>query len=262
VVARFGRYAGGMARVRVFHWKAEEAGALLDTLRAAGHQIDYEERIDYKVMPALKRAPPDAVVIDLSRLPSHGRECATALRGHKATRLIPIVFVDGLPEKVEAVRRLLPDAVYTSRGRLVSALKRAIAKGAVDPVVPAQMMERYAGKAACAKLGIGVGARVAVMDPPGDYVAVLGEAPEGVRFEEEGSGSITLWFVDDLDGWRGALRRIRGVAGRGKVWVVWRMGTGGVTLRVVGVVGAAVGLVDYKICSVNDTWSAMLFARR
>jgi hypothetical protein len=25
---------------------------------------------------------------------------------------------------------------------------------------------------------------------------------------------------------------------------------------------AAVGLVDYKICSVNDIWSGMLFARR
>src|SRR5258708_7671469 len=105
-----------MARVRVFHWKAAEAGGLLETLRAAGHQIDYEERVDYKVMPALKRAPPDAVVIDLSRLPSHGRECATGLRGNKATRLIPIVFVDGVAEKVDAIRELLPDAVYTSRG--------------------------------------------------------------------------------------------------------------------------------------------------
>src|SRR5882762_798631 len=169
-----------MARVRVFHWKAAEAGPLLDKLRSAGYQTDYEERIDYKVMPALKQSPPAAVVIDLSRLPSHGCEAATGLRGHKATRLIPIVFVDGLPEKVEAVRQRLPDAVYTSRAGLVSALKRALAKTPANPVVPAQMMERYASKPASAKLGIVAGARVSVIDPPVNYVAVIGEAPDGV----------------------------------------------------------------------------------
>jgi hypothetical protein len=255
-----------MARVRVFHWKAGEAGALLDTLRSAGYQTEYEERIDYKIMPALKRSPPDAVVIDLSRLPSHGRECATALRGSKATRVIPIVFVDGEPEKVEAIRRKLPDAVYTSRGRLVTALKRAIAKAPVEPVVPAQMMDRYAGKTACAKLGIGAGMRVAVVDPPANYVAVIGEVPDDVRFEEGGAGPITLWFVHDLEGWRSALARIRGGAGRSKLWILWRKqvagGRSGVTQRMIREEAGAVGLVDYKICSVNAVWSGMLFARR
>ena len=255
-----------MPRVRVFHWKAAEAGPLLDKLRSAGYETEYEERIDYAILPLLKRSPPAAVVIDLSRLPSHGREAATGLRGHKATRLIPIVFVDGLPEKVEAIRRQLPDAVYTSRARLVSALKQAIAKAPVDPVVPAQMMERYAGKPACAKLGIGVGARVAVVDPPANYVAVIGEVPGDVRFEEDGSCPITLWFVHDLDGWRGALSRIRVVAGRGKLWILWRKqavgNRSGVTQQMIREEAAAVGLVDYKICSVNDIWSGMLFARR
>src|SRR6202171_2144324 len=176
-----------MPRVRVIHWKAAEAGALLEKLRSAGYETDYDERIDYAILPSLKRSPPAAVVIDLSRLPSHGREVATALRGSKATRLIPIVFVDGVPEKVEAIRRQLPDAVYTSRGRLVPALKRAIAKAPVEPVVPAQMMERYAGKTACAQLGIGTGARVVVMDPPANYLGVIGELPAN-RSEERRVG--------------------------------------------------------------------------
>jgi hypothetical protein len=255
-----------MARVRVFHWKAAEAGPLLDKLRACGYETEYDERVDYAILPALKRSPPAAVVIDLSRLPSHGREVATALRGSKATRLIPIVFVDGLPEKVEAIRRHLPDAVYTSLGRLASALKQAIAKAPVEPVVPAQMMERYAGKTACAKLGIGAGTRVAVVDPPANYVAVIGEAPANVQFEEEGRCPLTLWFVHDLDGWRSALPRIRVVAGRGKLWILWRKQAAGkrsgVTQQMIREEAAAVGLVDYKICSVNETWSAMLFARR
>jgi CheY-like chemotaxis protein len=251
-----------MPRVRVIHWKAAEAGALLEKLRSAGYETEYDERIDYRILGTA----PDAVVIDLSRLPSHGREVAIALRGSKATRLIPIVFVDGVPEKVEAIRRWLPDAVYTSRGRLVSALKRAIAKAPVEPVVPAQMMERYASKPACAKLGIGAGARVAVMDPPANYLGVIGELPANVQFEEEGRCPLTLWFVHDVDGWRSALPRVRGVAGRSKLWILWRKkaagGRSGVTQRMLREEAGAVGLVDYKICSVNETWSGMLFARR
>ena len=38
--------------------------------------------------------------------------------------------------------------------------------------------------------------------------------------------------------------------------------SGGVTQQFLRESAAAVGLVDYKICSVDETWSAMLFARR
>ncbi len=239
-----------MPRVRVFHWKAAEAGDLLESLKDAGHQIESNER-----------ALPDAVVIDLSRLPSHGREVAIALRGAKKTRQIPIVFVDGAPEKVEAIRQKLPDASYTSRARLAAALKKAIRNAPVDPVVPAQMMERYAGKPACAKLGIGAGARVAVIDPPANYPSVIGELPVGVQFEENGACPVTLWFVQDLSAWRSALRRIRGLAGGSKLWILWRKGTE-ITLSRLREDAAAVGLVDYKICSVNKTWSGTLLALR
>jgi CheY-like chemotaxis protein len=237
-----------MPRVRVIHWKAVEAGELLKRLKDAGYQIESNER-----------ALPDAVVIDLSRLPSHGREVAIALRGAKKTRQIPIVFVDGSPEKVEAIRQKLPDAAYTSRGRLAAVLKKAIQNAPADPVVPAQMMDRYASKPACAKLGIGPGARVAVIDPPSSYTAVIGMVPEGVVFEENGECPVTLWFVQDLAAWRSALRRIRGVCAGSKLWILWRKGTE-ITLTRLREDSSAVGLVDYKICSVNQTWSGTLLA--
>src|SRR5580700_10405896 len=99
-----------MARIRLFHWKASEAEPLLAALKDAGHSVDYQEKL---ASPReLRDHPPDAYVIDLSRLPSHGREVGVYLRGAKATRHVPIVYVGGEPEKIEYVRRALPDAAY------------------------------------------------------------------------------------------------------------------------------------------------------
>ena len=66
-------------------------------------------------MKEFRKDPPDAVVIDLDRLPSHGREAGVFLRGSKSTRLIPLLFVctegvEGDPEKVARVKETLPDA--------------------------------------------------------------------------------------------------------------------------------------------------------
>jgi DNA-binding response OmpR family regulator len=105
-----------MARVRLFHWKAEEAKPLLTLLKAAGYSVDYKEPvISYR---EVRLSPPDAIVIDLSRLPSHGREVAVFLRGSKATRHVPIVFVGGEPEKLGASSR-------------TEAVSRAIRRGLV-----------------------------------------------------------------------------------------------------------------------------------
>jgi CheY-like chemotaxis protein len=257
-----------MARVRVIHWKANEAAALLSVLRAAGHTVEYDEEVDTGTFRAIRQSPPDAVVIDLSRRPSHGREVATFLRSHKATRPVPLVFVEGEPAKVEAVRKVLPDAVYSSAARLRPALGEALAKWPASPLVPVQMMDRYAGRSASQKLGIGEGATAALIDPPRNYAAVIGTLPAGARLEEAPAVPcpVTLWFVDDAAACRAALPRMRGLAVRSKLWVLWpklaASKTSGITQQFLRESAAAMGLVDYKICSVDKTWSAMLFAHR
>jgi len=253
-------------RVRLIHWKAAEAGPLLESLRAAGYQVDYEERPDYHLSQAIRAEQPAAVVIDLSRMPSHGREAGTFLRGSKATRNIPIVFVNGLPEKVEAVREKLPDAVYTTTARIAQAVKKAIAEAPANPVTPPQMMERYGARSAAQKLGIKPGARVAVIDAPRDYAAVVGALPEGASFVEQVGrrSEVTLWFVRDPASYQEALPGMRARAADGKLWILWRKGRkqNDLSLQAIRELAIAVGLVDYKICSVNPTWSGMLFARR
>jgi len=257
-----------MARVRLVHWKASEAAALVSSLRAAKHTVDYDEKLDGDTFRAMRESPPDAVVIDLSRLPSHGREVATFLRGHKATRPVPLVFVDGEPAKVAGVRKLLPDALYVSTAGVRTAVREALIRQPANPVVPVQMMQRYAGSSAAQKLGIGAGATAALIDPPRNYATVLGTLPEGARLEEAPAVAcpVTLWFVADAAACRAALPRMRGLAAHTKLWVLWGKAAAGkrsgVTQQFLRESAAAVGLVDYKICSVNETWSAMLFARR
>jgi hypothetical protein len=255
-----------MPRVRIIHWKPAEAAGLIDSVRAAGFTPEYDAEMNG---PAISRAIrahlPDAVLIDLSRLPSHGREVGIWLRGIKATRHIPLVFVNGEGEKLERVRKDLPDAAFATPADLKNVLKTSCHGLADAPLVPTQMMERYKEKPAAQKLGIIAGSTVAVMNAPRDYTHALGPLPEGVDIFEDPRSvhPVTLWFILDLEMLLAALPRMRAIAPKTKLWIVWRKGKEGRvsqnTIRETAIEG---GLVDYKICSLDAHWSGILFARK
>jgi CheY-like chemotaxis protein len=258
-----------MPRIRLLHWKRAEAAVYLDLLRKQGHQVDYEEQFRPALRKAWRESPPDAFVIDLSRLPSHGREIAIDLRQSPVTRHIPIVFCEGAEEKVARIRRELPDAVYCTFPALTSSLETALANRPVNPVKPVQMMDRYAARSAAQKLGIKAASTVAVFDAPRDFARLLGELPPDVEFIEDspmGHAAVTLCFIHDFPSLALALSRVRRLASQTKLWILWRKGgsakTGAVTETAVREQGIDLGLVDYKICSVNEVWSAMLFASK
>jgi hypothetical protein len=212
-------------------------------------------------------------VIDLTVRPSHGRDSAIYLRRTKYARHIALVFVDGAPEKVEAIRRLLPDAAFatsTAPKQLCSNIRSACAKGVAEPVIPPSPMERFGSRTAAQKLGIKENATVALIDPPRDYAAALGELPAGAELLEDPDPvqAVTLWFIRDPRVYQAEVHRMRAIANRTKLWVVWRKGSagkdtrGGLTDKVIRQVANEAGLVDYKICAVNEQWSAMAFAQR
>jgi hypothetical protein len=248
-------------RLRVVHWNAKEAEPLLESLRAAGHSVELTSSIGSGIMKYLRAAPPEAVVIDLSRQPSHGREVGAAIRNGKTIKHLPILYVDGDPEKVAGIRTVLPDAVYTTRARVIAELKRA--KPVANPVRPTPMMERFGNRTTAQKLGIGKGMRVAVLDPPADYERAIGALPEGAVLEENPREvlRLTLWFTHDPDSFLARMRRMRALAAQSRLWILWRKnkvdGLDGGFIRVAGI---DAGLVDYKICSVDAVWSGMAFA--
>jgi hypothetical protein len=253
-----------MPRVRIVHWKAAEAAPLVDACRACGFDVEYDDVAFPALAKLLRDNPPEALVIDLTCRPSHGRDAAAAFRRTKYARHIPLIFVDGEPEKVKAVRQVLPDATFATRKQLCSRIKSACAKPVAVPVIPPHPMERYGSRTVAQKLGIKEGSTVAVVDPPRDYVALIGELPDDVELVEDPGSvhQVTLWFVRDARVYQAGLRRMRAMAGRTKLWVVWRKGAEDITQYVVREAANDVGLVDYKICAINEKWSAMAFAPR
>jgi hypothetical protein len=255
-------------RVRLVHWKEDEVPERVARLEAAGYEVDGEvpgARIGIK---GLREDPPAAFAIDLGRLPSHGREVACALRQSKALRSVPIVFVAGAEEKVAAVRVRLPDATYTSWDRIAADLPTAIKNPPIDPVVPESDSGARSGRPLAQKLGIKPGATIALVDAPDGIEQTLAPLPEGLtlRRGNRGGREMTIWFTTSR---RELERRFDAVAktvGEGTLWMAWPKRSSGVETDLsedaIREVALPVGMVDTKVCAIDETWSGLRLTRR
>lgn len=260
-----------MKRVRLIHWKAEEAAERIARLEAAGYEVEYSE-LDGEGYKALKNNPPAAFVIDLSRMFSHGKEIGTGLRSAKTTRAVPLVFVEGEPEKVERLKRILPDATFTTWSKIRSALKTAIANPPANPVKPESNLAGYSGTPLPKKLGIKENMTVALVNAPKGFETTLGELPKGVKFTKKASSKeeLILWFLRMRIELEDRINEMRELVGNGGIWLIWPKQSsrkeGGMktdlTQNIVRETGLANGLVDYKVCAVDATWSGLKFAVR
>jgi hypothetical protein len=123
----------------------------------------------------------------------------------------------------------------------------------------------YSGTPLVKKLGVKEGMRVAVLGAPEGFLEeTLGALPEGVVVARRlgGSKDMVLLFttaraelVRRLD----ALRRA--IAPDGMVWVAWPKRASKVatdmTEDVVREVVLPAGLVDVKVCAIDETWSGL-----
>lgn len=253
--------------VRLIHWNEAEAAERAERLTKLGYRVEFDPP-DPALMKALRSDPPAAVVIDLSRLPSHGRDWGTAMRTNKSTSQIPLVFVDGAPEKVERVKNMLPDAVFTSWSRVRSALKKAIAAPPKNPVRPHSQLAGYSGTPLPKKLGIKADSVLTLVGAPRGFEATLGALPDGVKVRNQARGKtdLVIWFPGSLGDLCDRIDRIAGLSENGDVWIAWpkqasRIPTD-LTQAVVRETGLARGLVDYKICAIDQNYSGLRFTRR
>ena len=251
--------------VCLIHWNRDEAAERAPLIEAAGYRVDASP-FSHGYLRRLRNDPPAAVVIDLSRLPSHGREVAMALRQYKSTRALPIVFVDGQPDKAARVKELLPDAKYASWQGIGPAIREAIAEPPTDPVRPRTVFDAYAGTPLFKKLGIKDGSRVSLIDAPQRFEAKLGSLPQGVVLQRNGNapGELALWFVTSRDALQDRIHSMRRSIGKDGLWVIWPKKASGVKTDlsqvIVRGIGMDAGLVDYKIASIDETWSGLRFA--
>ena len=255
-----------MKTVRLIHWNEDEGLERQQLLEALGFEAVFDFGDGLFAIRQIRSSPPDAVVIDLSRIPSHGREVAHSIRGAKATRHVPIVFVGGEPEKVKKTKLLLPDATYTTWGRIKTALPKAIARPIANPIIPDH--NAAWAKPTVAKLGVKPGFKVAVLASPKGFVDVLKPWPAKVTFtaRPESTADIFLCFARSDRELQAHLLSVRGQAERQTLWLCWPKKASGVKSdldgNVVRTTGLAAGWVDYKVCSIDDTWSGLAFKRR
>jgi len=256
-----------MTHIRLIHWNADEVAARAATLEELGYDVlcFSDSRANPKEL--LDRLP-DLFVIDLGRIPSQGRELAGWLRRRKATRHVPILFIEGDPAKTERVRRLLPDAAFSTWGSVDAVIAAAIETKLDSPVVPGTM-DAYAGVPLVEKLGIRAGTALALVDAPEGFLQQLGTLPERTEFitTKRGAADTVCLFAGNqaaLDGtFDDASERL---AEGGKLWIAWPKKNSGVdsdlSETIVRAYGLTRGLVDYKIASIDRVWSGLCFARR
>ena len=130
-------------------------------------------------------------------------------------------------------------------------------------------MAGYSGTPLSQKLGIKAGARVALVRAPDGFEDTLYPLPDRVvlRAQARGAQDVLVFFATR----RAELERrfdsfARAIAPAGGLWIAWPKKTAGVatdlTENVVRDVGLAHGLVDNKVCAVDDTWSGLRFVLR
>jgi CheY-like chemotaxis protein len=257
-----------MGRVIVIHGSAAEGEQRAELLRATGHNVEVLTPRGGPGMRPVIENPPDAVVIDLDLRPSGGRDLALYLRQRKSTRHVPIVFVEGDPTRAAKIKELLPDAVYATWRGVRGAVKRAMERPPAQPVVH-NAMAGYSGTPLPKKLGIKSGSVVTLMGAPPDFETTLGDLPDDVRIRRQARGKANLVMLfakskADLD------RRLetakRAMAGKATLWIAWPKKASGVatdlTQTHVRRKGLDSGLVDFKICAIDATWSGLRFSRR
>jgi hypothetical protein len=259
--------------VTLICWNATEGREHADSMRQAGFKVtlEFESRRGPAILRHLREHPPEALVIDLGRLPSHGRDVALAVRTGRQTRRVPLVFVDGEPAKVERVRSTLPDAVYTSWDNVASAVKRALAKPNPDPVVPNSNLAGYSGTPLPKKLGIMPRCSAALLGEPEGFAEILDPLPPAVEFTNRinRSTGVAIWFVRsaaELASRIDSVARQVIAAKSCRLWIAWPKRTsrlaGDVSENQVRAVALAAGLVDYKVAAIDADWSGLLFALR
>ena len=237
---------------RLVCWDAALETERRRVLQAAGLSVDDAVVESSKLITHIRLTQPDVVVIDLDKRPSHGREVGVVLRTTKSTRGIPLVFLGGAADKVAMVRASIPDAVF---GPWVDAAAViAEARAGVAPVVP--HMKQYAGASLEKKLGVGQG--LAVIGAPATFELAV---PAELRVTSR--TKLAIWFIRSL----AELEREMGfMALHPPLWIAFPKQTGhfkaDFTQHDVRALAAAAGLVDNKVCAIDEDWSAIRFARR
>ena len=126
------------------------------------------------------------------------------------------------------------------------------------------MAAGYSGTPLPKKLGIKPGFRVALLDMPAEVHAELNSALSSCTPVTTGATDFAMVFVKTQAALRKEFPRLaKRLSPAGMLWVSWPKKTSGVASdldeNTVRQLGLNIGLVDIKVCAVNEVWSGLKF---
>ena len=122
----------------------------------------------------------------------------------------------------------------------------------------------YSGKTVAQKLGIKPAFRIRTHNAPATYRKMLGPLPDDVVLSDRTKAPVDLvhMFVTSRTQLESQLRAsLKEIRQDGAIWVSWPKKASGVTTDVtedvIREVALPLGLVDVKVCAVDETWSGL-----
>lgn len=130
-------------------------------------------------------------------------------------------------------------------------------------------MAGYSSTPLAKKLGIKAGSRIALVNAPRDFDQVLGDLPEEAQIVRRLASALDIIVFFVLSE-RALARDFAKLAKRllpsGMIWIAWPKKSSGVKTDLsfdrVQRTGLDAGLVDVKICAIDETWSGLKFVYR
>jgi hypothetical protein len=130
-------------------------------------------------------------------------------------------------------------------------------------------MAGYSGTPLPKKLGIKEGTRIALVNAPKDFQSELGELPDNVQLIKRPTKSldiILLFVLTEQSLVRDFAKFAATLVSNGMIWIAWPKKSSGVKSDLseqrVREIGLDTGLVDVKVCAIDDTWSGLKFVYR
>jgi hypothetical protein len=129
----------------------------------------------------------------------------------------------------------------------------------------------YSGTPLPRKLGIKPGARVGLLRAPDGFDATLGELPDGVSVSRRAPQRapfdvIVAFFTARAELARRMPALSHALDPAGGLWIAWPKRASGVptdlTENVIRELALAAGLVDNKVCAIDETWSGLRLVYR
>ena len=122
----------------------------------------------------------------------------------------------------------------------------------------------YSGTPLAKKLGFREGTRVRISSAPENYLALVSPRPENVHISTAIRKDIDIWhfFTRSSAELNEQLPKLmQAIRQNGMIWVSWPKKASkvptDVTEDLIRKVALPLGLVDVKVCAVDDTWSGL-----